>query len=65
MSGEKDLEILLKNMSPILNDEEYIFLSLKGNYGDYKQLKPLCSFNEKEGLTLIITERIAKKNSIK
>jgi len=54
MNGEKNLNTLLKNMTPVLNDEEYVFVTLEGFYGDYSHLKPLCSFNEKEGLTLII-----------
>lgn len=65
MSGEKDLKTLLKNMLPILNEEEYVFITLIGNYGDYDHLEPICSFMEKEGLTLIIPKCTAEANSIK
>jgi len=59
MSGETDLTILLHNMSPVLHDEEYVFITVDGNYGDYQHLGPLCSYKEKEGLTLIIPKKIA------
>lgn len=65
MSGEKDIKALLKNMSPILNDEEYVFITMSGHYGDHTHLEPLCTFMEKEGLTLIIPKRTAAANSIK
>jgi len=64
MSGEIDLKLLLKNMSPVLNDEEYIFITLPGSYGDFQHLEPLCSFQEQEGLTLIVPKRIALSNNI-
>jgi len=35
MAGEERLESLLKNISPILNRDEYVFLTLDGRYGDY------------------------------
>ena len=61
MSGEENLNKLLKNMSPILGDFEYVFITIAGNYGDHAHLKPLCSFVEKEGLTLIITKDKAEQ----
>jgi len=64
MSGENDLNILLKKMSPILNEEEYVFITLSGSYGDFQHLEPLCSFQEREGLTLIVPKRKAVTNSI-
>ena len=51
MPGEKDLEKLLRNMSPVLNEGEYVFITLPGNSGDYLYLEPIGSFKEKEGLT--------------
>ena len=60
MSGEKNLKTLLKKMSPVLNREEYVFITLPGNYGDYIHLEPLCSFKEEEGLTLIVTRALAE-----
>lgn len=64
MPGETDLEKLLKNMSPTLNEGEFIFIALPENYGDYLYLEPICSFKEKEGLTLIISKEKAIENNI-
>jgi hypothetical protein len=65
MAGEKRLESLLKNMSPKLNREEYVFLTLDGQYGDYIELDPICSFMEEEGLTLIVPKKNAILNNLK
>jgi len=59
MTGETDLSILLGSMSPVLHEEEYVFISVDGNYGDHAYLEPLCSFQEKEGLSLIISKQRA------
>ncbi len=64
MSGEKDLEKLLRNMSPVLNEGEFIFITLPGKYEDYLYLEPIGSFKEKEGLTLIISKEKAIENNI-
>lgn len=63
MSGEKDLKKLLCDMSPHLREGEYIFITLSGEYGDHSHLKPLCSFQEKEGLTLIIPRTLGEEHS--
>lgn len=65
MAGEENLKVLLKTMSPELKTEEYVFITLKGNFEDYKNLQPIGSFIEKEGLTLIITKAKADENNIK
>lgn len=54
MTGEENLEKLLQNLNPVLDREEYVFITVTGKYGDYKELQPLSSFLENEGLTLII-----------
>ena len=65
MPGEENLQNLLKDMSPSLDDEEYVFISKSGAYGDFAHLSPLCSFMEKEGLTLIIPRTAAEEKRIK
>lgn len=65
MSGEENLNKLLKNMSPTLDDNEYVFITTNGAYGDYATLNPLCTFSEKEGLTLIIMKSIAIAQGLK
>lgn len=62
MSGEKDLQHLLKNMSAELLSEEYVFCTFaNGKYGDYSEANPIASFKEKEGLTLVVTKTKAEQ----
>jgi len=66
MVGEKDLKKLLENLSPVLSEEEYIFCSMPGpNYGEFNSLKPIASFLEKEGLTLVVEKEKAQQANIK
>src|SRR5687768_3042917 len=53
MSGETNLEILLKHMKPELNAGEYVFCQTHAWEG-VVSLEPLCSFREKEGWTMIL-----------
>lgn len=65
MSGETNLDKLLKNMTPKINDTEYIFTTIpNGKYGQYVHFHPLASFIEPEGLTLIIPREEADNNSL-
>ena len=62
MTGESDIEKLLKYMSPKLCSEEYVFCTIKNAcYGDYADAKPLASFLEKEGLSLVLARKSADK----
>ena len=64
MLGEKDLDALLKNLSPALHHEEYVFVTLPGDYGDHADLKPVCSFREREGLALVVPKVIAGSHGL-
>jgi len=64
MNGETDLNKLLRTISPSLDSGEYVFVSLSGKYGDYARLEPIGSFTEKEGLTLIVSAKTARENSL-
>ncbi len=59
MSGIVELAELLRHMAPILDDTEYVFCTLPGDFADYAHMQPLCSFVEEEGLTLIVTASAA------
>ena len=60
MSGETNLGKLLASMSPVLNDEEYVFCSFEhAHYGDLSELEPIAAFLENEGLTLVIPKSTA------
>jgi uncharacterized protein len=54
MSGEMNLEQLLKSMQPVLQNGEYIFCSLDSQDDRCVAVKPVGSFQEREGLTLIL-----------
>ncbi|MDC9500662.1 ACT domain-containing protein [Pseudoalteromonas sp. Angola-18] len=61
MAGILELNTLLKSMNPELKQGEYIFCCLAGNLADYVHLKPLASYVEEEGLTLILNADTADK----
>ena len=64
MQGEKNLELLLKNMSPKLNRGEYVFCSVQNNF-DVKDEFIIASFNEEEGKTLVLKREVADKMHFK
>jgi hypothetical protein len=65
LAGEIDLKKLLENLSPALDSREYVFCTFKDRiYGDYAELKPIASFLEPEGLTLVIPKHRADKRGI-
>ena len=56
MSGETDLKAILQTLSPLMLDETYAFCTLPdGKYGDYSEVSPIASFQEQEGLTLVVS----------
>ena len=55
----------LKNLNPILLNDEYVFCTfLSSIYGDHDEFNPIASFNEKEGLTLVIRKEVAELNNL-
>ena len=60
MSGIVELEILLGSMAPQLKDGDYVFCTVAGSYGDYANLSPIATFQEEEGLTLVIRKELAE-----
>ena len=60
MTGERNLDKLLKTMKPTLNPGEYVFCSVK----DLQQINTseiICLFREREGLTIIIERQAADR----
>ena len=53
IDGENDLNKLIKGLSPKLNDGEYVFTSIK-NIELLNTSEVICTFKEKEGLTLVL-----------
>ncbi|NJB72715.1 hypothetical protein GGR42_003206 [Saonia flava] len=58
MSGEKNLEKLVKEMKPELNAGTYVFVSVATTVGIERKYI-LCQFNEKEGITLVLEQKHA------
>jgi uncharacterized protein len=52
MTGEVDLQKLIKDMEPELNKGEYVYC-LASSKEHAAMLDPLCYFLEKEGVTVI------------
>ena len=48
MSGETNLKKLVQEMKPVLNDGEFVFVSLK-DVNRIKREDTICEFKEKEG----------------
>ena len=54
MSGITDLDKLLVSMSPKLMDGHYVFCTVQGKLSEYVQYNPLATYQETEGLTLVL-----------
>ena len=53
------------NLKPKVLIEDYVFCNFPSSYyGDHTNLKPIASFNEKEGLTLVIEKETAELNNL-
>lgn len=63
MSGETDIQILLQDMKPKLNDGEFVFC-ITDSLQTANSLNPLCLFQEKEGITVIIPKTQADNASL-
>ena len=61
MTAITDLDVLLKSISPELIEGSYVFCTVDGPLADYIQLNPISTFQEKEGLTLVLEEYVATK----
>ena len=65
MGGETDLKTLIANLMPLMRPETYVFCTLQsGRYGDKLETRPLASFLEKEGLTLVVTQAQADREGL-
>ncbi|WP_122034712.1 ACT domain-containing protein [Aliivibrio sp. EL58] len=61
MSGMTDLDMLLTSMSPQLMDGDYVFCTVKGALSEYVQYNPLATYQEREGLTLVLSLEEARR----
>ncbi len=63
MSGETDLQILLHDMQPELNEGEYVFCALDSLQMAI-DLNPICLFHEREAITVIIEKQQADETAL-
>lgn len=65
MAGETDLKAILKTLSPLLLEPTYVFCTVpNASYGDYAETAPIASFQEHEGLTLVLTQASADSHGL-
>ncbi len=65
MPGETSLQQLLHSLTPELLQGEYVFCTIKNaHYGDYAEASPIASFNEPEGLTLVLLKDSAEQSGL-
>lgn len=65
MSGETNLAKLLATMSPVLLNAEYVFGCVEDTcLADVAKLKPIATFVEKEGLTVITAKDVADTHGL-
>lgn len=65
MTGETDLAILLQSMQPVLNEGEYVFVSVAKSVAsaiDREQI--VAEFQEAEGVTLVLSREIAEAEQL-
>jgi len=64
MSGEKDLETLLRSMRPKLSESEFVFCNISPDKLSALKMEPLFVFKEEEGVTIIIEKCHADSESL-
>ncbi len=65
MAGITKTDQLLAEMAPKLGVESYIFATFEGaKYADLASLMPIASFQEEEGLTLVIERSVAENADV-
>lgn len=60
MIGETNLQKLLQGLKPELNEGEYVFCTVL-TFEQAAKLNPLCVFQEREAITIIIPKQQADK----
>ena len=64
MGGETNLEILLQSMQPTLQNEIFVFCTLSPEQFQTLNLHPIGSFQEPEGLTVILPQSEADRANL-
>jgi len=65
LPGKTELQQLLRSMSPVLLEHDYVFSTIRdARYGDYAETCPIASFAESEGLTLVVSKDAAEQSGL-
>ncbi|MCM2369495.1 ACT domain-containing protein [Aporhodopirellula aestuarii] len=64
MTGETNLQMLLKNMQPVLQGVEFVFCTMEPATASGLHVSPIGQFFELEGVTLILAKAEAEANGI-
>lgn len=66
MSGITEIQVLLKEMKPVLDRTEYVFTTMDyyNLNEDITRLNPIATFLEKEGMTVVITKKTAEQQNL-
>lgn len=62
--GETDLEILLKNMQPVLEEDELVFCCLPASEAEEYFTRCQGYYVEREGITVIVVRNLADRNNL-
>lgn len=65
MSGETNLDILLKNMQPVLHEDVFVFHSSNLSFQDAAPLSPVLLFHEQEGTAIILKQATADEAGLR
>ena len=66
MAGITEIQVLLKEMKPVLDRTEYVFTTMDyyNLNEDITRLNPIATFLEKEGMTVVITKKTAEQQNL-
>lgn len=60
--GKTNLETLIKNMEPVLNEGEYVFATVSASaLINIPRNVTVCEIKEKEGITLVLSKKDAEQ----
>ena len=65
MTGERDLDALLRNMKPELLDGTFVFCTIPPGEPVPAAVNPLLTFREQEGTTLVILREEAEASGLR
>ncbi len=60
----RNLKYTIENLKLKVLKSDFVFVTVDLDFKNYRELKPLGMFLEKEGISLIITEETAKRYSL-